>query len=118
MNTEVFDPNAISITEPAMAHLRERLRESKAAGLRLGVSEKGCNGFMYELDLVHEEPKDQWRLGNSDELRIFVKPEDLKVLRGTTIDFVTEGLNSALMFRNPNADTLCGCGESFSLRGT
>ena len=118
MDATVFDPNSISISELAKTHLCEKLQESGAAGFRLGVSEKGCNGFMYELDFVQIVPKGQFCIGGSDDLPIYVKPEDLKVLRGTEIDFVTEGLNSALKFQNPNADTLCGCGESFSIRGT
>ena len=28
---------------------------------------------------------------------------------------VTEGLNSALVFKNPQAQSYCGCGESFAL---
>ena len=39
------------------------------------------------------------------------------MLRGTTVDFVREGLNSLLRFGNPNAKDYCGCGESFSIDG-
>jgi hypothetical protein len=28
---------------------------------------------------------------------------------------VTQGLNSALVFKNSNAQSYCGCGESFAL---
>ena len=34
---------------------------------------------------------------------------------GTEIDMVTQGLNSALVFKNSNATSYCGCGESFAL---
>ena len=36
-------------------------------------------------------------------------------MRGTTVDYVREGLNSLLRFGNPNAKDYCGCGESFSI---
>ena len=31
------------------------------------------------------------------------------------IDYVVNGLNATVKFRNPNAEAECGCGESFSL---
>ena len=37
------------------------------------------------------------------------------MVRGTEVDYVTEGLNSSLRFKNPNASTYCGCGESFAV---
>jgi len=48
-------------------------------------------------------------------LLLYVSAEDLPIVSGTEVDFVTEGLNSALKFKNPNAESHCGCGESFSV---
>ena len=118
MPVQTFDPESISMTESAVAHLRTRMRGTGAVGVRLAVSEKGCNGFMYELGLVESEPQESLCFGESLGIRLFVDPEDAELLKGTEIDLVTEGLNSTLKFQNPNAETLCGCGESFSLRGT
>jgi hypothetical protein len=33
----------------------------------------------------------------------------------TEVDMITEGLNSALVFKNPRAVSYCGCGESFAV---
>ena len=33
----------------------------------------------------------------------------------TDIDYVKKGLNSELVFNNPNISAKCGCGESFSI---
>ena len=35
--------------------------------------------------------------------------------RGSLLDFVREGLNEGLQFRNPNVSAECGCGESFTV---
>ena len=43
------------------------------------------------------------------------KDQDLALVDGTEIDMVTQGLNSALIFKNSNATSYCGCGESFAL---
>ncbi|MGI9309869.1 MAG: HesB/IscA family protein, partial [Gammaproteobacteria bacterium] len=48
-------------------------------------------------------------------VKVLVDPESLKLIDGTEIDFVKQGLNEAFKFRNPNAAGECGCGESFSI---
>ena len=120
MRPESFDPTQLSLTDRARSHVRQQLRSEEACGLVLGVSETGCNGYMYELDFLQDagEISDARVFDFGDDISIFVANKDWEILRGTQIDYVTEGLNSALKFNNPNADTLCGCGESFSISGT
>ena len=50
-----------------------------------------------------------------EDVSVFVQDQDWPFVRGTEIDYETEGLNSMLKFNNPNADAKCGCGESFSI---
>ena len=38
-----------------------------------------------------------------------------KLIDGTEVDFVKNGLNEAFSFRNPNIKGECGCGESFNI---
>ncbi len=33
------------------------------------------------------------------------------------VDFAIEGLNQGVRFMNPNANAVCGCGESFTVMG-
>ena len=51
----------------------------------------------------------------SNDLSIFVSPDKVELVHGTFIDLEIEGLNSNIVFKNPNAFSYCGCGESFSL---
>ncbi len=113
-----FDPKAlpdIDVTEAASIHLRGMLNTQKAQAVRLGITESGCNGYMYELDYATEIATDHERYNFAEGLVVIVRRADLPLIRGTRIDYVTEGLNSSLKFYNPNADTHCGCGESFSV---
>jgi iron-sulfur cluster assembly protein len=48
-------------------------------------------------------------------VRVFVDAGSLKLIDGTIVDFVKQGLNEAFRFRNPNVKGECGCGESFSV---
>ena len=118
MTTHVYDPTAISMTPAAQDHVGQQIAREGATGLLLSVTDSGCNGYMYELTYLSKAPKASKRFDFTGEVRVYVKEANLEVVCGTEIDYVTEGLNSSLKFNNPNADTLCGCGESFSIRGT
>ena len=124
MQARQYDPDSISITPAALAHVRRQLRSEGAGALVLGVTESGCNGYMYELDFSDPAAAPA-TTGNALSTRSFRFGEDVRVevaedhwplVRGTEIDYVVEGLNSVLKFNNPNADAMCGCGESFSIR--
>ena len=118
MQTETFNPAEISLTDAAKRHVHRQLMAKRASGLLLHVTESGCNGYMYALKFLEAIPENAHIFDFGDEITVVVENEHWNLLRGTRIDLVTEGLNSALKFENPNADTHCGCGESFSLRGT
>ncbi len=100
-----------------MQHVSKQLSSEHAAALLLHVTESGCNGYMYSLKFVDAVPRDA-HIFEFDGVKVLIENEHWNLLRGTHIDLVTEGLNSTLRFENPNADTHCGCGESFSIRGT
>ena len=117
MQTSSFDPTSISLSDSAKRHVRRQLSQENASGLLLHVTESGCNGYMYALKFLEQYPSDA-RVFKFDDVEVVVDNEHWDLLRGTHIDLVTEGLNSSLKFENPNADTHCGCGESFSIRGT
>ena len=115
MNVTTFDPNNISITAAACAHIRTQIENSGHRYLRLGVKESGCNGYMYTLDYIDGPETGDREFEVAEELSLYVSEADLPLVRGTEVDYITEGLNSLLKFKNPNAESHCGCGESFSL---
>ena len=122
MSTQIFDPAAhdpqtISMTPAACRHVRRQLAKEGAEALLLGVTESGCNGYMYELRYVDGPPEDVCGF-DFDGVTVFVENADWPLVEGTEIDYVTEGLNAVLKFRNPNATGECGCGESFSVDST
>lgn len=120
MQVQSFDPTQLNVTDRALEHIQRQLEKERARAVVLDVVETGCNGFMYELNYATELSSDQdiKIFKFKEDVTVIVAAEHWSILQGTEIDFVTEGLNSALKFKNPNADTLCGCGESFSIRGT
>lgn len=106
---------AISLT-PAVA---DRIRtfiaaRGKGLGLRLGVRKTGCSGFAYVVNYA-DEPVQTDVVFEDRGVKVFVDPESLTLINGTTVDFVKQGLNEAFRFHNPNIKGECGCGESFSV---
>lgn len=120
MTVEVYNPDQLTLSDRALTHIHQQLEKHAAVGLILGIKETGCNGYMYDLGYLTESP-DNTQLRRFDfeqSVSVYVAEQDLPFLQGIHVDFVTEGLNSTLTFNNPNVDTLCGCGESFSTSGT
>ena len=105
----------ISITPEAGKHIRNQLQLTQAQYLRLAVKESGCNGYMYMLDFLESPAPEDECLDFGDGVRVCVNQADLPMVAGTEVDMITEGLNSALVFKNPNATSYCGCGESFAV---
>ncbi|NOX49720.1 MAG: iron-sulfur cluster assembly accessory protein [Gammaproteobacteria bacterium] len=107
----------ISITPRAEAHIRNQLELTHAKHLRLGVKESGCNGYMYLLDFLELPERNDLQIDFGNGVNLCVSQTDLSLVEGTEVDLVTQGLNSALVFKNPKATSYCGCGESFALGG-
>ena len=106
------------MTQAAQRHVRRQLDKEGADALVLGITESGCNGYMYELRYVADQVDtvgDGVRAFDFDGVTVIVENADWPLVGGTEIDYVTEGLNAVLKFRNPNASGECGCGESFSV---
>lgn len=105
----------ISVSQRAQAHIKTQVEQTQSRYLRLGVKESGCNGFMYTLDFLEDAETNDHLVTVSDHVTVCINEQDLALVDGTEIDMVTQGLNSALIFKNSNATSYCGCGESFAL---
>ena len=105
----------ITVSPTACDHIRKQVELTRSRFLRLGVKESGCNGYMYTLDFLEDTLSDDIQVEVADGVNICIHQEDVALVTGTEIDIVTQGLNSALVFKNSNAQSYCGCGESFAL---
>lgn len=106
---------SISLTESAADRVRSFLASrGHGVGLRLGVRKTGCSGFAYVVNYAEAQQPDDVVFEDRG-VRVYVDPSSLKLIDGTTVDFVKQGLNEAFRFFNPNIKGECGCGESFSV---
>lgn len=107
----------IKLTERAAAEVAELIAGQNLgqdAFLRVGVAGGGCSGFSYNLKFdTQKNESDQ--VMECHGVKVVCDPKSYVYLDGTEIDF-TDGLNGrGFVFRNPNASTTCGCGESFGV---
>jgi len=118
MTAQTFTPElGLRATPSATNHIRKQLLKSpESQGIRLSLKLSGCSGYMYVVDLVDQPEQGDREFKLADDVTLFVENKSLPLLNGTEIDFVTEGLNSMFQFRNPNAESECGCGESISIK--
>ncbi|HEY6049154.1 MAG TPA: iron-sulfur cluster insertion protein ErpA [Sphingomicrobium sp.] len=106
---------SISLTENAakrVAWIAER--QSKPAILRLAVDGGGCAGFTYKFELAdHADAEDA--IAETDGVKLVVDPVSLELVKGSAVDFVEDLGGAAFKVLNPNAQSGCGCGSSFSV---
>ena len=106
---------SIELTESAAERIRQQLDERGGGlGLRVGIKESGCSGYSYLMDFADELREDDI-VFEGHGAKLVVDPDSLRMLDGSTLDFVREGLNRMFRFKNPNVKDACGCGESFTV---
>ncbi|MCH8865736.1 MAG: iron-sulfur cluster assembly accessory protein [Proteobacteria bacterium] len=106
---------AISLTESAAERVHQYLEaRGEGIGLRLGITATGCSGYSYLINFADEIKTDDVVFEDRG-IKIIVDAEALKLIDGTEVDFVKNGLNEAFSFKNPNITGECGCGESFTI---
>lgn len=107
---------AIELTENAAKHVQTMLdKRGHGLGLRLGVRKSGCTGYAYVVDYADEINEDDI-VFESQAVKLVVNKESLPSLEGMEIDYAKNStLNHGFEFRNPNVQSMCGCGESFSV---
>ena len=108
----------ITLTESAKEKALKLFSDSNldptTSFIRVGVKGGGCSGLSYVLDFDSEmKPGDQEF--EDKGVKIVCDKKSLLYLLGTELDH-SDGLNGkGFEFKNPNAERVCGCGESFSV---
>lgn len=105
----------ITLTEQAADQVKAMLLENEEPEklyLRLGVEHGGCSGFTYSIGFDAEIAEDEEKL-EQHGVRIVIEKENVKLLKGTVIDYQTGVMGGGFSINNPNATLTCGCGTSF-----
>ena len=82
--------------------------------LRVSIHGGGCAGFQYAFEYTNALETGDVTF-EKDGARVVVDEVSLPYLDGATIDFSDELIGAAFSVHNPNAQSSCGCGTSFSV---
>lgn len=107
----------IKVSDKAKEQVLELSRKASYSPdyfIRVGVKGGGCSGLMYNLDFDNKMQDDD-KVFEDNGVKIVTDRKSFLYLVGTELDF-SGGLNGkGFVFKNPNANRTCGCGESFSI---
>lgn len=105
----------LTLTDNAVLKIQDILLEENnpKVMLRTFVQGGGCSGMQYGFTLDESQNEDDFVIENKD-IKILVDSISAQYLQGATIDYVEDLMNSSFRIENPNAQTSCGCGSSFS----
>ena len=112
-NTKWFE-----ITDEAKNQMEKLLAKNPDKyAVSLCVLGGGCAGFKYEWgfadnkdSIAEDDHVEDWKTG-----RFVVDEASMLYVAGTKIDWKEEVFGSQFEIINPNAQSGCGCGESFSM---
>ena len=103
----------LTITDKAQQMLADAFGDDEDMSLRVGVSSGGCSGYVYDLQIVEEIMFDCQEL-QVGGVNVLVPNVVSHLLDGIEIDYEDKLMGGGFKINNPNAQSSCGCGESFS----
>lgn len=105
----------ITITEQAINKVAELISEEESAlALRIFVQGGGCSGFQYGFAWEEEIAEDDFVI-EQNNVKVVVDAASMQYLGGATVDHYDDLTGTGFKIMNPQAETTCGCGSSFSM---
>ena len=106
----------VSLTETARNYLIDSCIKADKPGIKIQVKGGGCAGFSYEYNFLDETIKPfDGVVDLNDDKKLVVDGMSLIYVIGTVLDYEQKLGSAALVFKNPNEVSSCGCGKSFSV---
>jgi len=81
--------------------------------LRVYIKGGGCSGFQYGFSFDKDRDEADTQVVKHG-VKLIVDPICIQYLMGAEIDFQEDLQGARFVIKNPNANTTCSCGSSFS----
>ena len=106
----------ITVTESAKITILDLLAEEGNPNLflRTFVQGGGCSGMSYGFTFDEVMNEDDFEMPLS-QTKILIDAMSMQYLTGATVDYKDNLQGSQFVITNPNAQSTCGCGSSFSV---
>jgi iron-sulfur cluster insertion protein len=105
----------IEITDSAKIKIQDLLLEQNnpKLNLRTFVQGGGCSGMEYGFTFDEEQAEDDFEF-TINNFKVLVDSMSMQYLQGAVIDFKDDLDGARFSISNPNAQSSCGCGNSFA----
>jgi iron-sulfur cluster insertion protein len=105
----------MKIQESAVIKLRELRAEENNPDLkfRVFVQGGGCSGMQYGFTFDESQNEDDFDF-QFDDLTVLVDAMSMSYLADADIRWQESDMGASFVIDNPQAETTCGCGSSFS----
>ena len=106
----------LTITESAKTKILDLLAEegNPDLALRTFVQGGGCSGMSYGFTFDEITNEDDFEVP-LEKFKVLVDSMSMQYLQGANIDYKDDLQGSQFVITNPNAQTTCGCGSSFTV---
>ena len=104
------------LEDTAVAKLKDLIAEERNPNLKLRVFVQGggCSGFSYGFTLDEAQAEDDFDFSYG-EIKVLVDSMSMQYLNGASIDYKEDIQGASFVINNPQAQSTCGCGSSFSV---
>ena len=100
----------------AVTKLRDLVAEEGNPNLmlRVFVQGGGCSGMSYGFTFDEMQNEDDFDFAYED-VKVVIDSMSMQYLQGSSIDYKEDLMGASFVIDNPQAQTTCGCGSSFSI---
>ena len=105
----------MELESSAVTKLKELIQEENNPNIKLRVFVQGggCSGMQYGFTFDEEQNDDDFDFAY-DDVTVLVDSMSMEYLRDARINYREDAMGSSFVIDNPQAQTTCGCGSSFS----
>ena len=105
----------MKLTDSAVTKLRDLIAEENNPDIKLRVFVQGggCSGMQYGFTFDEAQNEDDFDF-EYDDIKVLVDSMSFGYLQGAEINWREDAMGANFVIDNPNAETTCGCGSSFS----
>lgn len=106
----------LTLTNATFSKIKELFEEENNPNLKLRVFVQGggCSGMSYGFTFDEEQNEDDFVI-EENNIKVLVDAMSMQYLNGAVVDYKEDLMGSGFSIDNPNAQTSCGCGSSFSV---
>ena len=106
----------LTLTDSSIDKIKDLLAEENNPNIKLRVFVQGggCSGMQYGFTFDEEQNEDDFVV-EKNGVSLLVDSMSMQYLNEAVVDYKEDLMGANFTIKNPNAQTTCGCGSSFSV---